>query len=648
MGSVIHAYHPKEEIPDNEAEIKEMYRRVLNGKRALLLFDNALDDKQVLKLIPPKSCGLLVTSRKTIKLPGLFRKDLYVLKPEEALELLLKVWCSTSGSAEPPKVDPAWSEIARLCGFLPLALRAAASLLANTPDLSPANYAEELKDERTRLERIGMEGVELSVDASFNLSFQRLATEIQHTFLNASVFPADFDGQAEEHICQDEGHKHLSELVRWSLVEYQRPSQEGEGRYHLHDLVRLFAARRLEEAGGEADRYDAQQHHAEYFRDVLSSATELYIKGDALSGLRRFDLERTNIESAWVWAKKNLASNNTAASICNAFLNWPYLLELRMHYRELISWMETALAGARQLKDKSMEGVHLGNMGNAYANLGDARKAIEHYEQALAISCEIGNRRDEGGALGNMGCAYYILGDARKAIEYHEQHLTIAREMGDRRGEGSALSNMGLAYYSLGDACKAIEYHEQALVIICEIGDRWAEGKALGNIGLAYVNLGETHKAIDYYEQALAIACEIGNRGGEGNALGNLGNGYADLGEMHKAIEYHEQALVIICEIGNRCAEGNVLGNMGLAYVALGDARKAIDYYEKQLRITKEIGDRRGEGNALRNISLALDHLGKRAEAIKCAKAALKIQEKIEDPRAENVRRKLQEWEGQK
>ncbi|MCX6679744.1 MAG: caspase family protein [Methanothrix sp.] len=405
MGSVIHAYHPKEEIPDNEAEIKEMYRRVLNGKRALLLLDNVLDDKQVLKLIPPKSCGLLVTSRKTIKLPGLFRKDLYVLKPEEALELLLKVWCSTSCSAESPKADPSWSEIARLCVFLPLALRAAASLLANTPDLSPANYAEELKDERTRLERIGMEGVELSVDASFNLSLQRLDTKTQQTFLIASIFPADFDGKAEEQICQDEGHKRLTELVRWSLVEYQRPSQEGEGRYHLHDLVRLFAAGRLEEEGGEAARNDAQKRHAEYFRDVLYSATKLYKNGEALAGLRRFDLEMMNIESAWAWVKRNLTGNNTAASICNSFLNWPYLLELRMHPRELISWLETALAAARQLKDKRKEGIHLGNLGSAYHNLADARKAIEYYERALAIATEIEDKRNEGAWLGNLGNA---------------------------------------------------------------------------------------------------------------------------------------------------------------------------------------------------------------------------------------------------
>ena len=81
----------------------------------------------------------------------------------------------------------------------------------------------------------------------------------------------------------------------------------------------------------------------------------------------------------------------------------------------------------------------LGNLGIAYKNLGDARKAIEYHEKALAIAREIGDRRAEGAALGNLGIAYEDLGDARKAIEYYEQALAIAREIGDRRGEGAAL-----------------------------------------------------------------------------------------------------------------------------------------------------------------------------------------------------------------
>ena len=41
-------------------------------------------------------------------------------------------------------------------------------------------------------------------------------------------------------------------------------------------------------------------------------------------------------------------------------------------------------------------GTDLGNLGNAYAALGQAEQAIEYYGQALAISREIGDRRGEG------------------------------------------------------------------------------------------------------------------------------------------------------------------------------------------------------------------------------------------------------------
>ena len=57
----------------------------------------------------------------------------------------------------------------------------------------------------------------------------------------------------------------------------------------------------------------------------------------------------------------------------------------------------------------------------------------------------VGDKRNEGTRLGNLGNAYYSLSDARRAIEIYEQQLAIHREIGDRRGEGAALFNMSRA-----------------------------------------------------------------------------------------------------------------------------------------------------------------------------------------------------------
>jgi len=286
------------------------------------------------------------------------------LKPSDASDLLLKICPRMSGQAE---------EIAKLCGYLPLALRAAASLLAVKSDLNPSDYLEELRSERTRLEMIGKEGIDLDVEASFNLSYMRLPAEKASVFRQLSVIPSDFDAEAEEVVCQDEGHRNLSELVTWSLAEFLE-----SGRYRLHDLARVFARSHL-----EADaRENAQQRHAKYYQELLWKANELFLKGgDSLSvGLIQFDNDWTNIQIGQKWAKANTAKSNEVAEICSNFARNNIILRLRLHPRENIKWQEAALVAARQINNRNAEGAHRGNLGLAHADLGDARKAIEYYE----------------------------------------------------------------------------------------------------------------------------------------------------------------------------------------------------------------------------------------------------------------------------
>ena len=51
------------------------------------------------------------------------------------------------------------------------------------------------------------------------------------------------------------------------------------------------------------------------------------------------------------------------------------------------------------------------------------------YEQRLVIACEIGDRRGEGAALGNLGMAYAALGDRERAITYTQDALEIFEQI---------------------------------------------------------------------------------------------------------------------------------------------------------------------------------------------------------------------------
>jgi len=218
----------------------------------------------------------------------------------------------------------------------------------------------------------------------------------------------------------------LSDLVKWSLLDFIRPADSEEGRYRLHDLARLFAESRLE----SKERDDAKQRHTKHYLRVLSDAEKFYDKGgkNVLEGLILFDREWANIKEGQAWAEvmmrdvrkpKAKLDLKFALQMANSYPNHGVnVLALRQHPLDRIRWLKNALTAARLMKKLNFEGAHLGNMGGAYAALGETRKAIEYYEQALSVSREIGDKRDEGAWLGNMGGAYAALGETRKAIEY--------------------------------------------------------------------------------------------------------------------------------------------------------------------------------------------------------------------------------------
>jgi len=540
LAHVIRAYHPTAKLPESEVELRSIYLSVLDDKRALVLMDNAKDAKQVEPLIPPATCLLVVTSRNKFVLPDVRAIDLDSLPLDDAKSLLLQIAKRIGEYAE---------EIAELCGRLPLALRLAGSALAERIDLEPAQYVKRLQDKKNRLQLI---------EASFSLSYDLLNKKQQKLWQMLAIFPSSFEvngagavwGLQTDAVLETASvlaQDSLSDFVRYSVLDYDPATK----RYNLHDLARVFADSRL----SEKEKYEVGLRHATHYKDVLSFANQLYKKGfeNTKSGLDLFDAELANIQAGQAWASVN--ESNAIAEVRSDYAGQWHILNLRLHPRLYIGWMQSALVAARKLENKNAEGVHLGNLGGAYSELGETRKAIEFYEQALVIAREISDKRNESAWLGNLGLAYADLGETRKAIEFYEQDLAIAHEIGDRRGESNALMNIGNAHFSLGDIQRAIEYHEQALPIFRAIGYKLGEGDVLGNLGVAYSDLDETSKAIEFYEQTLKIMQELGDRRGEGTVLWNMALAFDKLGGRAKAIEYAEKSLKIRETIENPHAE---------------------------------------------------------------------------------------------
>jgi len=430
MAHVIRAYHPTAQLPESEGELGGLYRSALHAQRALLLLDNAASAAQVRPLIPPAGCALLVTSRRHFTLPGLQALNLDTLPPADAQALLLKI---------APRIGDCAGEMAGLCGCLPLALRLAGSALAERADLSPGRYLERLREAQTRLSL---------VEASLSLSYELLSAALRRQWRSLAVFPGTFDGTAATAIWAletDPAEEVLSELVRYSLAQWNAET----ARYGLHDLARLFADARL----GQKERADAGRRHAVHYEAVLRAANALYKQGGESvgRGLALFDLERENVEAGQAWATRHVGEDEAAAQLCNAYPDaGTYCLNLRLHAHEWMRWMEAALEAAQRLQDRSAEGAHLGNLGLAYADLGQVERAIEFYQQALGIRREIGDRRGEGIDLHNIGNLHKDQGEVALAQQYLQQALVIFEEIKSPYAEQSRrlLNEMGVFHLS--------------------------------------------------------------------------------------------------------------------------------------------------------------------------------------------------------
>ncbi|WP_373287121.1 AfsR/SARP family transcriptional regulator, partial [Wenjunlia tyrosinilytica] len=171
LGSFLQALGiPDQAIPDGLDQRAALFRSTLAGRRVLILLDNARDATQVRPLLPGSpGCAVLVTGRtRMVDLAGAHLVDLDVMSPEEALTLFTRIVGQERVGAER---DVAM-DVVVACGFLPLAIRIAASRLATRRTWTVSVLAKKLADDRRRLDelRVG----ELAVTATFELGYGQL------------------------------------------------------------------------------------------------------------------------------------------------------------------------------------------------------------------------------------------------------------------------------------------------------------------------------------------------------------------------------------------------------------------------------------------------------------------------------------------
>ncbi|MFJ1458657.1 BTAD domain-containing putative transcriptional regulator [Nocardia sp. N2S4-5] len=587
---------PEGEIAASAQQRAAQFRSRLDGKRVLVVLDNARDAEQVAPLIPGTAgSAVLITSRSALpELPGAVGVRLDEMTAAEASTLLARIVGGDRVDAEPEAAEA----VVRACGRLPLAVRIIGARLASRPRWTIAAIADRLADSRRRLGllRTG----DLAVEPVFRLGYDQLepqqakafrmlaGPEVEDLPLPGAAAMLGLDRDEAEYLCE-------------SLVDLSLLDATAAGRYTHHDLLRLFA-REL----GPADETEALPRLLDFYLATMKNVVAVcnpgtrlpeYLETTRARGLSFSDgadaqcwlnTERRNLVALFRQAARLSAAASPAPALC-ADLAWAMaeLIDGGPHAQELSRALEELLAAALRAGDRDLEcrvRVALGSvLTYALARMSTGR---DHQRIALSLGSD-----SPGNARLTAFAAQMLAGSARVGVEvaaslaHAERAIRLARRLGDPAIECGCLIQVAKTLSDDGRFEESVASAERGLDLAQQIGNNALEAMALHELGAALAYRDEHERAIELCTRAVESARRSGMSLRVGLALARLAHVYMLAGELIRAEPIAAEAVENITRAAGPLHRGRVMLMHGLVLQGLGRTTQA----RQVLRATAEI-----------------------------------------------------------
>lgn len=227
--------------PDTVEARMERYRTLLDGRRMLIVLDDADSSHQIQALLPGSdSCAVVVTSRRRLGgLPGARFTELGAIGPGDARALLRRIVGSDRVEAE----QGAAERILHYCAGLPLAVRVAGTRLVHRQGWPLEIMADRLANEARRLDELSVDGD--SVRGRLDSNCRALGPEARRVLLALGALRlTDFPSwvvQATLPSSAVAAEQAVEELADAQVVGFTRVDPRGQLWYRMNEFFRLYA-----------------------------------------------------------------------------------------------------------------------------------------------------------------------------------------------------------------------------------------------------------------------------------------------------------------------------------------------------------------------------------------------------------------------
>jgi DNA-binding SARP family transcriptional activator/tetratricopeptide (TPR) repeat protein len=547
-------------IPSDTDGRSALFRSLLDGKRMLIVLDNARNVAQVRPLLPGSPGSLVVvTSRNEltglVAIEGAVPLTLDVLSDGEAHEMLARRLGDERMAAEPQ----AAAEITEACARLPLALSIAVGRAAARPKRPLTELAAELRDARGRLDALEAGDVMTSVRAVLSWSYDQLSEPAAQMFRLLGLHPgADISLSAAASLAgipRAEAGTALRELARAHMVAEYLPA-----RFTFHDLLRAYAADQAERLDPEPERRAAAARVLDHYLHTAMAASNRFSPF-------RSPLQLTGPQPGVLPAE--MADKEQAMAWFEAEL--PVLLALIAH------------ADANDFDAHAWQIPW--TLGPFFNRRGRWREYTATQRTALAAATRLGDTLALAHAHHLLGHVQSQTGDYEDADPNFRRALDLFRELGDRGNEAVVLNGLAGMLEKQHRFTEALAVALDALRMLKAVGHWWTQATLENGVGWLYGHLDQYDQALIHCQRALSLHRESGHRGGAADTLDSLGFIYLKLGDIAQAKAHYNRAIEAYRDIASQFGEGNSLTGLGDALLAEGDRQAAAAAWREAVAI---------------------------------------------------------------
>lgn len=612
---------PGPAIPEDPGALSATYRAKLADRRVLVVLDDAADPAQIRPLIPGTGgSAVLVTSRRLLS--GLVEARHVRLGPltdSEARELLTHI-------VGRDRVDSAPEHAARItaaCGNLPLALRIAGTRLA-TRGLTVATLAERLRDERRRLRELSVG--DQQVRASIALSVAALSPPARRAFAALGPIGPVTVASWSLAVFLDAGSADaaIDELVEAGLLTPVGAGPDGEPRYRLHDLLRLYAAGMPAADGGSARLVEAALTASTIAANALPRTVTWARTSTVADPAALPECLATRIAATpgdWLDAELDLlldsvlpaADDATAVALAERLAPFLWVRGQWTRLREMLAVAERAAAAAGIERGLAWAGLISGILRLVR---GEVAAAEEHF----AASHE---RYERLGDAHGLACVLSDEAVLSGYQEFGERALVAAdraRELfaaaGDPLGAVIAAPALSAALRGLGRFDAALDADRQAVAQARALGAADVVlGRCLNALAMSELLTGATGPAYVAAAEAVDLLQPSGDRYVYLAALRQLAAAAAGRGRRAEAIALLRRSRDLAATLGDELGRTSLDRDLAVSRIGDGDPAGAAAGLEKCLVAFERMDIPSGQATTLTMLARAYEELGRAAAA---------------------------------